>query len=254
MADPSQIPTFHVARLARQHVTVSLSGDGGDELFGGYGRYLLADGLRRQAARIPQGLRHGAAALAHALPAPAWDRLLRLARVQAPPGLHGHWSGDRIHKLAALLRIDDPDDRYRALISAVGDPPALVIDADEPPTAFTDPARQPRLAEYTERMMYYDTVTYLPDDILVKLDRTSMAVSLEARVPLLDHRVVEFAWQLPSQAKLRAGVRQVAAASAVPALSAGRAGRAAEAGLRDSAGRLAARSVARLGRGPARRT
>ncbi|MGH6903682.1 MAG: asparagine synthase (glutamine-hydrolyzing), partial [Geminicoccaceae bacterium] len=205
MADPSQIPTFHVARLARQHVTVSLSGDGGDELFGGYGRYLLADGLRRQAARVPPGLRHGAAALAHALPALAWDRMLRLALVQAPPGLRGHWSGDRIHKLAALLRIDDPDQRYRALISAVGDPCALVIDADEPPTAFTDPARQPRLTEYTERMMYYDTVTYLPDDILVKLDRTSMAVSLEARVPLLDHRVVEFAWQLPSEAKLRAG-------------------------------------------------
>ncbi|MGH6899692.1 MAG: asparagine synthase (glutamine-hydrolyzing) [Geminicoccaceae bacterium] len=205
MSDPSQIPTFHVARLARQHVTVSLSGDGGDELFGGYGRYLLAASLRRQAARVPQGLRHGAAALAQALPARAWDRVLRLGPVPAPTGLRGHWSGDRVHKLAALLRIDDPDQLYRALISADHDPCALVVDAEEPPTAFTDPARQPRLAEYTDRMMYYDTVTYLPDDILVKLDRASMAVSLEARVPLLDHRVVEFAWQLPSEAKLRAG-------------------------------------------------
>ena len=205
MSDPSQIPTFHVARLARQHVTVSLSGDGGDELFGGYGRYLVADGIRRQVARVPRGLRHGAAALAHALPAGAWDRLLRLAQVQAPPGLRGQWSGDRIHKLAALLPIDDPDQLYRALISAVPDPCALVVDADEPTSAFTDPTRRPRLAEFTDRMMYYDTVTYLPDDILVKLDRTSMAVSLEARVPLLDHRVVEFAWQLPTAAKLRAG-------------------------------------------------
>jgi asparagine synthase (glutamine-hydrolysing) len=204
MADPSQIPTYHVARLARQHVTVSLSGDGGDELFGGYGRYLVAEGLRRRAGRVPQGLRHGAAALAQAVPARAWDQILRLAQMPAPSGLHGCWSGDRVHKLAALLRIDDPDQRYRALISAVHDPRALVIDGDEPPTAFTDPMRRPHLAEYTDRMMYYDTVTYLPDDILVKLDRTSMAVSLEARVPLLDHRVVEFALRLPSEAKLRA--------------------------------------------------
>jgi asparagine synthase (glutamine-hydrolysing) len=150
-------------------------------------------------------LRHTAAALAHALPPVAWDLVLRLARLQAPPGLNGHWSGDRVHKLAELLRIDDPDQLYRAVISAFQDPCAMVIGADEPLTAFTDPERTPRLAEYTDRMMYYDTVTYLPDDILVKLDRTSMAVGLEARVPLLDHRLVEFALQLPLEAKLQAG-------------------------------------------------
>jgi asparagine synthase (glutamine-hydrolysing) len=154
---------------------------------------------------MPPFLRHGAAVLACTLPAAAWDRLLLLARLRAPSGLRGHWSGDRIHKLAALLPIEDPDQLYRALISAIPDPCALVVDAEEPTTAFTDPARRPRLAEFTDRMMYYDAVAYLPDDILVKLDRTSMAVSLEARVPLLDHRVVEFAWQLPTAAKLRAG-------------------------------------------------
>ncbi|HYZ26484.1 MAG TPA: asparagine synthase (glutamine-hydrolyzing) [Geminicoccaceae bacterium] len=204
-SDPSQIPTFHVARLAKAHVTVALSGDGADEMFGGYGRYLVAERLRRQAGRMPRALRHTAAALAHALPPAAWDLVLRLAHLQAPPGLRGHWSGDRVHKLAALLRIDDPDQLYRAVISAFQDPCAMVIGADEPLTAFTDPDSTPQLAEYTERMMYYDTVTYLPDDILVKLDRASMAVSLEARVPLLDHRLVEFALQLPLEAKLQAG-------------------------------------------------
>ena len=204
-SDPSQIPTFHLARLAKAHVTVSLSGDGADEMFGGYGRYLVAERLCRQSESLPRALRHTAAALGHALPPAAWDLVLRLAHLQAPPGLRGQWSGDRVHKLAALLRIDDPDQLYRAVISAFQDPCAMVIGADEPLTAFTDPDSTPQLAEYTERMMYYDTVTYLPDDILVKLDRASMAVSLEARVPLLDHRLVEFALQLPLEAKLQAG-------------------------------------------------
>ncbi len=104
------------------------------------------------------------------------------------------------------MRIDDPDQLYRALISAFQGPCSMVIgDANEPQTAFTDPAQLPRLTGHIDRMMYFDTVTYLPDCILTKLDRASMAVSLEARVPLLDHRVVEFAWQLPIEAKIQAG-------------------------------------------------
>jgi asparagine synthase (glutamine-hydrolysing) len=205
LSDPSQIPTCHVARLAREQVTACLSGDGGDEVFGGYGRYLVADRLRRRAAGVPRGLRHAAAALAHALPAGAWDAVLRLAPAQAPTGLHGQWSGDRVHKLATLLRIDDPDQLYRAVISAVHDPCALVLDAHEPETAFTDPAQRPGLAEFAERMMYFDALTYLPENILTKVDRASMAVSLEARAPFLDHRIVEFAWRLPLEAKLHAG-------------------------------------------------
>jgi asparagine synthase (glutamine-hydrolysing) len=154
---------------------------------------------------VPRGLRRTAAALAHALPAGAWDAVFRLARSQAPGGLHGHWSGDRVHKLAALLRIDDPDELYRAVISAVDEPCALVIDAHEPQTVFTDPAQRPALTEYAERMMYFDSLTYLPENILAKVDRASMAVSLESRVPFLDHRLVEFAWQLPLEAKIHAG-------------------------------------------------
>ena len=205
LSDPSQIPTYHVARLAREQVTACLSGDGGDEVFGGYGRYLVADRLRRRATAVPRGLRHAAAALAHALPAGAWDAVLCLARARAPTGLHGQWSGDRVHKLATLLRIDDPDQLYRAVISAVHDPCALVRDAHEPETAFTDPAQRPGLAEFAERMMYFDALTYLPENILTKVDRASMAVSLEARAPFLDHRVVEFGWRLPLEAKLHAG-------------------------------------------------
>jgi asparagine synthase (glutamine-hydrolysing) len=131
--------------------------------------------------------------------------VLRLAPAQAPMGLHGQWSGDRVHKLATLLRIDDPDQLYRAVISAVHDPCALVLDANEPETPFNDPAQRPGLAEFAERMMYFDALTYLPENILTKVDRASMAVSLEARAPFLDHRVVEFGWRLPLEARLHAG-------------------------------------------------
>jgi asparagine synthase (glutamine-hydrolysing) len=205
LSDPSQLPTYHVARLARAQVTACLSGDGGDEVFGGYGRYLVADRLRRRVTGVPRGLRHAAAAAARALPPAAWDVVLRLAPSRAPSGLRGSWSGDRVHKLATLLRIDDPDRLYHALVSAVDEPCALVVDAHEPPTAFTDPAQSPRLSAYVERMMYFDALTYLPENILTKVDRASMAVSLEARAPFLDHRLVEFGWQLPLEAKLHAG-------------------------------------------------
>jgi len=205
LSDPSQIPTFHVARLARQQVVACLSGDGGDEVFGGYVRYLLADRLRRRLVGVPRGLRQAAGVLARALPPGGWDLAFRLARSSGPAGLRGQWSGDRVHKLAALLRIDDPDQLYHAVISAIDQPCTLVVEGDEPPTVFTDPAQRPALTEYAERMMYFDALTYLPENIMAKVDRTSMAVSLETRAPLLDHRLVEFAWQLPLEAKIRAG-------------------------------------------------
>ena len=218
LSDPSQIPTFHVARLAREQVTACLSGDGGDEVFGGYGRYLVADRPRR-AHSVPRALRHAAAALAHALPVAAWD-VLRLARSPAPSGLHGHWSGDRVHKLATLLRIDDPDQLYRALVSAVHEPCALVVDAHEPQTAFTDPAQRPQLTEYAERMMYFDALTYLPENILTKVDRASMAVSLEARaLPRPSRRGIRVAAAARGEAACRAG--QATAAPAVQPLPAG---------------------------------
>ena len=202
-ADPSQIPTCLVARLARRDVTVCLSGDGGDELFGGYSRYLIAASLERQLRRWPAWLRRRAAGLITALPPQGWDLVLRAGRPRLPDGLRGAWSGDRVHKLAGLLGSADGDALYHAMVRLATDPATLLVGGSEPAAIVSGPA--PASADYIHRMMYYDTVTYLPDDILVKVDRASMAVGLEARAPLLDHRVVEFAWRLPLSAKVRHG-------------------------------------------------
>jgi asparagine synthase (glutamine-hydrolysing) len=204
-ADPSQIPTWHVARLARDHVTVCLSGDGGDEVFGGYGRYLVAASLERRLRPWPPWLRRGAASLLAALPPAGWDLVLRAGQPRLPAGLRGAWTGDRVHKLADLLRTTDRDRLYHAMVRLSNDPQTLLVDGVEPQAIFGDPAGAPELDDYIHRMMYYDTITYLPDDILVKVDRASMAVGLETRAPLLDHRVVEFAWRLPLGDKLRDG-------------------------------------------------
>ncbi len=204
LADSSQIPTHLVARLARHHVTVALSGDGGDEVFGGYPRYAWADRLRRAGRVTPRAARRGLAAALTAVPAPAWDqayrRLGRLARrrVRHP--------GDRVHKLAAVLDYADGRDAYRRLVSFWRDVPgSLVAGAGEPPSVLTDRASWPEGLEFEDWMRWLDVVTYLPDDILAKVDRATMAVGLEARAPLLDHELYEFAARLPPAAKLDGG-------------------------------------------------
>jgi asparagine synthase (glutamine-hydrolysing) len=203
-ADPSQIPTRLVAGLARREVTVVLSGDGGDELFGGYNRYTLGRALWRRAGRVPPGVRRLAGRAAGAVPAGAvdtafgvLDRLLpRRARLRTP--------ADKWHKLAEVLGATDPDDLYVRLASAWPDPARLVPGAAERRSAAIDPAAWPPGA-MEERMMFADLVAYLPGDTLVKVDRASMAVGLEARVPLLDPRVVRFAWGLPLDLRIRPG-------------------------------------------------
>lgn len=201
-ADSSQIPTYLVSRLTRQHVTVSLSGDGGDELFGGYNRYFLGRRLWNTVGWVPKGLRQlGAKALINISPR-HWNGAARRvpflrSRVANP--------GDKAHKLAAIFGVESPEVMYHGLVSHWENPGAVVIDGNEPSTVLTDRGQWADLADFTERMMYLDLVTYLPDDILVKVDRASMAVSLEARVPLLDHRVVEFAWRLPLSLKIQKG-------------------------------------------------
>ncbi len=192
-ADSSQIPTHLVARMARQHVTVSMSGDGGDELFGGYNRHFLGERLWRSIAPLPPLLRSVAAGGLNALPPAAWDVL---------GGLTGRARlGDKLHKLAGTLRCDSPAAIYRQLISQWHHPAQLVIGGAEPEAAAF---AQDGLS-LPEQMMLADTLGYLPDDILVKVDRASMSVSLEARAPYLDHRVVEFAWRLPLALKIRNG-------------------------------------------------
>ena len=191
-ADSSQIPTFLVSALARQHVTVSLSGDGGDELFSGYDRYV---DVARILGRIPRPLRHAIGGLA-AMPSPAaYDRLAALMGPVLPARLRKR-TGERIHRAADLLSRQGDDDLYLAICSHC-EPGEAVPGGAEPPTAFTGLDALPRRPGSIERMMHIDLLSYLPDDILVKVDRAAMAVSLETRVPMLDHRLVEFALSLP---------------------------------------------------------
>jgi len=182
-ADSSQIPTALVTRMARQHVTVALSGDGGDELFGGYTRYFRVRDWYAQSRRLPRPLR-------------------QLAGVALQASAHlpgrGAWRG-KAGKAGELLRADLQAEFYRRFVSYWSDPASVVKGGTEIPSLF----QQPMAGPVFDAMMKLDTVTYLPDDILVKVDRAAMAVSLETRVPLLDHRVYEFAWSLPFHYKVR---------------------------------------------------
>jgi len=195
-ADSSQIPTYLVSRLARTQVTVALSGDGGDELFFGYERYVR--GL--QLARAPEAVRRAAAgALAFVKPAAA-DRLLGAIQAILPRRLRFAHPSEKLRKLRRALKEAGPRERYLDLVSfwhdGVPTAPYRVVTA--PHERLVDADRDLPLAQW---MMLVDQRTYLPDDILTKVDRASMAVSLEARVPLLDHELVTFAWSLPLDAK-----------------------------------------------------
>ena len=203
-SDSSGIPTFLVAKLAREHVTVSLTGDGGDELFGGYDRYFSASRLWRWLRWLPSPLRAAFAAGMCSLPPRNWDRLLAHLSPMLPPQLRQR-PGDKLHKLANRLAVRIPEDLYLGFVSHWDRPRELVLGAAEPSTTLTAPSRWADLPDFLQRMMYVDSMTYLPDDILVKVDRAGMGVSLETRLPLLDHHVVEFAWRLPLHMKIRGG-------------------------------------------------
>ncbi|WP_419786670.1 asparagine synthase (glutamine-hydrolyzing) [Pseudodesulfovibrio sp.] len=185
-ADSSQIPTYCISRLAREQVTVCLSGDGGDELFAGYSRYFMMDkwGL---VEKVPLPFRRMAAALVPHLPAALFSLFGRL-------GPHLRWRADAVS-------MTDFSEFYRSLISQFRHPQELVLGAKEAGSQLTDPDNRLSLDRFG-LMTFWDTVSYLPDDILTKVDRASMAVALESRVPLLDHRVIEFAASLPTQLKV----------------------------------------------------
>ena len=203
-ADASQIPTHLVCRAARQHVTVALSGDAGDELFGGYNRHFWGPRLWSRLGSWPYPVRQTLSRLLTALPAQGWDRLARPLGVVRP--------GEKLQKLGrALNRTRDINHLYRNLVSEWPDPASLVLDgagggASEPASLLDDPLPSSGTEHAALRMMYLDTISYLPDDILCKVDRAAMACSLETRVPFLDHRVVELAWKLPLDLKVRGPV------------------------------------------------
>ena len=204
-SDSSQIPTFLVSELARRHVTVSLSGDGGDELFGGYNRYFWATNIWRRLGWAPQPMRAALAGVLTALPPSAWTGVFRgLARF-LPVGWRYANPGDKLHKLAEILAVRTPEEIYLDLVSHWKQPAEVVRGTHEPPTVLTDPTQWAGLPDFEQRMMYLDQMTYLPDNILTKVDRAAMGVSLETRVPFLDHRLLEFAWSLPLSMKIRHG-------------------------------------------------
>jgi asparagine synthase (glutamine-hydrolysing) len=200
-SDSSQIPTYLVSQMARQHVTVSLSGDAGDELFCGYNRYILTAKTWNKLNRIPVLLRKVLAALLLAVPVKGWNALSAILPLR--------WRlsnlGDKFHKAAVVLASRNAEQLYLGLVSHWQNPERVVLGGKEPTTALTDAKRKASFDDPILQMMAQDTLSYLPDDILVKVDRAAMAVSLETRVPFLDHKVFEHAWRLPMQIKLKDG-------------------------------------------------
>ncbi len=204
-ADASQIPTYLVSRLARRDVTVALSGDGGDELFGGYNRHVYAGRVVNSSRHVPAQLRRSAAGLLRAVPTSTWDRLYTGVERFLPARARHRLPGIKVQKLAGILPAETPGQAYAVLASTWPEAARLVRGVSELAPHDFGPVPE-ELRDAASQMMYLDLVNYLPDDILVKLDRASMAVSLESRVPLLDHRVVELAWRIPVEQKIRNGV------------------------------------------------
>jgi asparagine synthase (glutamine-hydrolysing) len=200
-ADPSQIPTYLVSELTRKHVTVALSGDGGDELFAGYNRYLWAERLALAVKLVPPPLRGATATALRALAPQTWNRLFAFVPAAWRPAL----PGDKLHKITTLLANPAPEAIYRRLVSQWERPEEVAAAGREPAGPLWDPSIARDFPDFVPRMQFLDMVTYLPDDILTKLDRATMAVGLEGRVPLLDHRVVSYAWSLPRSLKLHGG-------------------------------------------------
>jgi len=198
-ADSSQLPTLILSQLTRQHVTVALSGDGGDEVFAGYNRYVWAEKFPRSFGRMPRCARRILACLMQSVSPGVMNK------IGGALSFSGQL-GDKVHKLASVLDVDDVDMLYHRLVSQWQNPSDIVSGAHETNSLLSDDTVRNDRPDTVGRMQMLDMLTYLPDDILTKVDRASMAFSLEARVPLLDHRVVEFAWTLPREYLLQGNV------------------------------------------------
>ena len=207
-ADASQIPTFLVSRLTRAHVSVCLSGDGGDEMFAGYNRHFWAPALLDRFGPLPRVLRQGLAAGLSALSPSAWNRIFSALDPVLPERFRQRMPGYKLHKLAEVLPASGPEDMYRRLTAVRQHPERLLARGGDAGAARRLPEHPdfgPGRNGFTRFMQYMDAATYLPDDIMVKVDRAAMGVSLESRAPYLDHRVFEFAWRLPMSMKTGQG-------------------------------------------------
>ncbi|WP_390590339.1 asparagine synthase (glutamine-hydrolyzing) [Simiduia litorea] len=204
-ADASQIPTYLVSQMAKHNVTVALSGDGGDELFGGYNRYLAVSSVWRPMQRVPHFLRNAATGFLRGVPPSRWDKIFEAIKPITPKKFHLSTPGDKARKLADVMAISDGQAFYRQLTSQWSDPASVVINGVEPPTLISTSSAWPTTDNIEHAMMAMDSQMYMPDDILTKVDRAAMAISLETRVPMLDHNMVELAWKMPFEFKIRDG-------------------------------------------------
>ena len=205
LADPSAIPTLLLAELTRQHVTVSLSGDGGDELFGGYQHHHLVAKLWRLARAVPGPARTFVSGGLGRVHPETWDRMSAALQPILPKRLRDRHPGPAFYRMALAMKERCPEAFGRTLFAHWSDVGPVVIGATLPPRPLTHPDQWADLPDAIQKLMFLDLVTFLPDDIMVKVDRATMAVGLEARAPLLDHRLVEFCWRLPMTMKIRDG-------------------------------------------------
>jgi asparagine synthase (glutamine-hydrolysing) len=203
-ADSSQIPTFLVCQMARQHVTVGLSGDGGDELFGGYNRHVWSNRIWDAVGWLSPSVRSVLSGALRSVAPESWDKLWSICAPLLPESAKHRNPGLKLHKIADMLPVKDRESLYLRHSSHWADPADVVIAGTEPDHESVR-NELAQLPDFIHQMMFLDTITYLPDDILTKVDRASMAVSLETRVPFLDPRVVDFAWSLPLSMKVRGG-------------------------------------------------
>ena len=204
-ADSSQIPTFLVAKMASSHVKVALSGDGGDELFGGYNRYIWSRTIRNKTNWLPQSALQVLGFSLGKVSAHTWNKINNSFSGLLPSEYRVAQMGDKVHKVARQLAVNSDFDLYRGLVSQWQNPADVVIGGHELDLQITSESSEKMFEDIEHRMMFMDASTYLPDDILCKVDRAAMASSLETRVPLLNHNVLELAWQLPLHMKIRDG-------------------------------------------------
>ncbi|KID57955.1 asparagine synthase [Pseudoalteromonas luteoviolacea] len=201
-SDSSQIPTYLVANKAREYVTVALSGDAGDELFCGYNRYIYTDKVWSKLSKIPLPLRQLGSKLVSSISERVWDKVGSALPAKAKMSNFGA----KMHKASDVLGCKNADELYINLTSHWKNPEQVILGSREPATVVSDLSAHPKVDSSVEKMMALDTLSYMTDDILVKVDRAAMANSLETRVPFLDHTVFEMAWRLPLNEKLKDGV------------------------------------------------